>query len=145
MVSLIAVNINGERPNFFFQGWSSLANHSSLNKGPLTPRSQGQEYGKHILIPIVVFLMFTGKKNKYSTHIRSHETHSGADVLFSNSAHFSAHHNFEFNLHLTSTNIFLTALYPGDQGHSVCFLAPSALKPSLLCSVRLKVSSVLFK
>lgn len=62
-------------------------------------------------------------------HIRSHETHSGADVLFSNSAHFSAHHNFEFNLHLTSTNIFLTALYPGDQGHSVCFLAPSALKP----------------
>lgn len=75
MVSLIAVNINGERPNFFFQGWSSLANHSSLNKGPQTPRSQGQEYGKHILIPIVVFLMFTGKKTTNIQRTYAHMKH----------------------------------------------------------------------
>ncbi len=80
----------------------------------------------------------------FNTDRRTHKTHRGG-VVFQIQPTSLVTTTFEFNLHLTSTLVFLTALYRGDQGHCVCFLAPRALKPSLLCSGRLKVSSVLFK
>lgn len=55
--------------------------------------------------------------------------HRGAWCCFQTQPTSLIIRTLEFNLHLTSTHVFLSALCRGNQEHCVCFLTPHALKP----------------